>query len=155
MKTRIDEALIMAVEAHEGQTDKSGKPYILHPLAVFSILRNNHEHCHWEYKEFTLEDMLIAALLHDVVEDTPVTLTTIKAKFGDQVAAMVEGVTRKKAKSETYKVFIVRAKSFHPGSRLIKMADIQHNLSRIHLLPEKERSIGKRYLDALEVLRAD
>ena len=83
---RLKVAYDFAEKAHEGQYRKSGEPYIYHPVAVAEIL-------------LSLEmdvTTLVAALLHDVVEDTGVTLEEIKEKFGETVALLVDGVTKLK-----------------------------------------------------------
>jgi guanosine-3',5'-bis(diphosphate) 3'-pyrophosphohydrolase len=80
----IEKAYNFASKFHEGQIRKSGEPYIIHPLSVAKIL-----------VELGLDEItLTAALLHDIVEDTDVTLGEIKAIFGDEVASLVDGVTK-------------------------------------------------------------
>src|SRR5690606_31975470 len=81
---RIREAYDFADKAHEGQLRKSGEPYILHPLAVAEILVNMQ-------MDVT---SVIAALLHDVVEDTTVSLDVVKEKFGSNCAMIVDGLTK-------------------------------------------------------------
>ena len=82
--SKIITAYEFAAKAHEGQTRSSGQPYIIHPLEVAYILA-----------ELELDDSTIcAALLHDVVEDTPITHEDIVREFGDEIAEMVEGVTK-------------------------------------------------------------
>lgn len=80
----LKQAYVVARDAHEGQTRSSGEPYITHPVAVACILaemRLDHE-------------TLMAALLHDVIEDTPATFQDIKQLFGKTVAGLVEGVSK-------------------------------------------------------------
>ena len=85
--TAISKAYETARKAHEGQTRKSGEPYIIHPLCVASILA-----------ELELDkETIIAGLLHDVVEDTVMSLDDIREKFGDEVALLVDGVTKLKS----------------------------------------------------------
>jgi (p)ppGpp synthase/HD superfamily hydrolase len=128
----------LMMRAHADQVDKSGEPYYLHPERV----------------GFNLTDLgpvaVAAGFLHDVVEDTPVTLDEVREQFGPDVAAAVDAVTRRKADGETYRVFIQRAAA-HPVGRWVKLADIQDNVSRLPSLPsEAEReSLGRRYQDAL------
>ena len=81
---KITQAYKVAEKAHEGQLRTSGDPYITHPLAVASILL--------DYCMDT--DTICAALLHDTVEDTDVTLDELRKKFGEDVALMVDGVTK-------------------------------------------------------------
>src|ERR1044071_4662372 len=80
----IDEALNLALKAHDGQLRASGEPYIIHPIAVAELVAG------WGLDH----EAVMAALLHDVVEDTPVTLAELKAQFGDKVGELVDGVTK-------------------------------------------------------------
>src|SRR5436305_11584737 len=80
----VAKAYQVAFDAHDGQVRRSGDPYITHPLAVATILA-----------ELGLDDVTIAAaLLHDAVEDTGISLDDVTREFGPQVAAMVDGVTK-------------------------------------------------------------
>ena len=82
--TRITQAYVFARNAHEGQKRRSGEPYIIHPVAVAQILA-----------EMGMDtDSICAALLHDVVEDTPVTDQQIRVTFGESVEQLVDGVTK-------------------------------------------------------------
>jgi hypothetical protein len=135
-------AIQLCLDAHEGQLDKAGKPYVLHPLRVaFSLWRTS------------TEDTMITALLHDVVEDTDITLEDLKEYFGEVVADAVDGLTRREG--ETYTEFILRCK-LNPISRQVKLADISDNTrpERIACLPESEQGIVKRYEKAKTVLEA-
>jgi (p)ppGpp synthase/HD superfamily hydrolase len=88
MSERISMAIAFGATAHAGQIRKyTGEPYILHPIEVMGIVRN--QSVGWT------EDMLIAAVLHDVVEDTPIALTTIERRFGADVAMLVDDLTDK------------------------------------------------------------
>lgn len=148
-------ALDFAASKHWGQKDKSGQPYILHPIRVSLILQKEFT----TYPEklpagITLEDLMVAGLLHDVVEDCGVTLDQIEEKFGKTVRDIVDGVTRRYLTAdtkETYMDFIRRAK-LHPGARIVKIADLHHNMSRIHNLPLAEQDILQRYLRAERIL---
>ena len=152
--TRLELALQFAIEAHGSQRDKAGQPYINHPIAVAESIQEKYKDGYWPYREFTLEDLIVAALLHDVVEDTNVTLDLVELEFGLPVRIIVDGVTRRKPLGETYQTFVKRAKQ-HPGSRLLKLADIYHNLSRIDSLPSEEQGIRKRYELAVRELNRD
>jgi GTP diphosphokinase / guanosine-3',5'-bis(diphosphate) 3'-diphosphatase len=98
---RVEQALTDARTSHKGQFRKSGEPYIFHPLRVTHLAAR-----HW--MDFP---SVIAALLHDVVEDTPVTLNDVRKKYGEEVAHLVDGLTkvtselmsREDLKKETYK----------------------------------------------------
>ncbi|MEK9892238.1 MAG: HD domain-containing protein, partial [Pseudomonadales bacterium] len=124
-----------AEEAHEGQTRKSGEPYISHPLAVAQILaemRVDHQ-------------CLMAALLHDVIEDTGVPKQLLSKNFDDQVAELVDGVSklssmfhsRAEAQAENFqKMTLAMAKDIRVI--LVKLADRLHNMRTLgHLDPEK------------------
>ena len=89
---RIKDAYALAEQAHEGQKRKTGQPYIIHPIAVANIAA----------EELELDaNTVIAAFLHDVVEDTPYTVEDIRERFGDDVAFLVDAVTKRK--KEKYK----------------------------------------------------
>lgn len=132
-------AVGFATERHEGQVDKSGMPYILHPLAVAKSLI-----FHGEYA-------FIVGVLHDLVEDTETSLLEIAVLFGVSVAEAVDAVSRRK--DETYTEFILRSKA-HPLGRLVKLADLAHNMSpeRMANLPPEMQGISRRYEKALAIL---
>jgi (p)ppGpp synthase/HD superfamily hydrolase len=110
----LDRAIQIAAKAHEGQTDKDGAPYILHPLAVMSRVEGL--------------AAKIVAVLHDVVEDTSVTMNDLRAAgFGSDVLDPLALVTH--AKSEPYADYVIRAKA-NPIARAVKLADLTEN-SRI------------------------
>ena len=148
---RIDEAIKLATAAHEGQFRKSGDPYITHPLAVMKIVEA------WGMDE----DTIIAAVLHDTVEDTSVNLQDIKDQFGEQVAFLVDGVTKLgNARSgmrdlDTYlpstKDNLLRllvATGADIRVLIIKLADRLHNLRTLSALPpEKQKKIAKESLE--------
>ncbi|MBO9609015.1 MAG: bifunctional (p)ppGpp synthetase/guanosine-3',5'-bis(diphosphate) 3'-pyrophosphohydrolase, partial [Paenibacillaceae bacterium] len=121
---RIEEAYVFADQAHHGQLRKSGEPYILHPLAVADILVNMQ-------MDVT---SVIAALLHDVVEDTTVSLEAVREKFGETCAMLVDGLTKlekiqfkskEEQQNENYrKMFVAMAQDIRVI--LIKLADRLH-----------------------------
>jgi len=134
----------LAEECHRGQFRRSGDPYITHPLAVTVILA-----------ELGMDvTTLVAALLHDTVEDTPLTLSTIRADFGDDVAALVDGVTKLEkvkvgdaAEAETIRKMVV-AMARDPRVLVIKLADRLHNMRTLHhLKPEKQERTAKQTLE--------
>lgn len=143
---KIQDAYVIAKNAHEGQTRSSGEPYITHPVAVATILANMHLDC----------DAIRAALLHDVVEDTPVTADKIKDLFGECVANLVIGVTKidklqfrdhKEAQAENFRKMIM-AMTNDIRVILIKLADRTHNMRTIGALrPDKRRRIAKETLE--------
>lgn len=139
MSLRLDRAIHAAVEAHAGQLDKAGHPYILHPLRVMAAVRHHGE------------DAMIAAVLHDVVEDCGVTLGHLAIRFGGTVASAIDAVTRRP--DETYRAFVRRA-TLDPIGRIVKEADLIDNLSRLDELdPAVAVSLGTRYRHALAMVR--
>jgi (p)ppGpp synthase/HD superfamily hydrolase len=134
-------AIEIAVAAHRGQTDKSGAPYILHPLRVMFALATDEER--------------IVGVLHDVVEDSAWTLAQLAAEgFSPTVLAAVEAVTRSPDDAD-YAAFIARAAST-PIARAVKRADLLDNLnaSRLSRVGPAEAERLDRYLLALAALDA-
>jgi GTP diphosphokinase / guanosine-3',5'-bis(diphosphate) 3'-diphosphatase len=142
----IRKAWQFCLEHHKGQLRASGEPYVLHPLEVAMVLA-----------EMKLDSTAIAAgLLHDAVEDTPVTTEDITAKFGEQVAHIVEGVTkidkiqfanREDRQAENVRKMLLAMVS-DVRVVLIKLADRLHNMRTLeHLSPEKQQSISRETLD--------
>jgi guanosine-3',5'-bis(diphosphate) 3'-pyrophosphohydrolase len=142
----VRDAYAIAREAHEGQMRSSGEPYIDHPVAVAQILLN-----------LRLDAASIAAaLLHDVVEDTSVTNEQVAQLFGDEIAHLVDGVTKltaleaqskEEAQAGTYrKMFIAMADD--PRVVLVKLADRLHNMQTISSLSvERQRRIARETLE--------
>ena len=138
---RIESAYQLAREAHKEQRRKSGEPYIMHPVAVAKIVA----------EELRLgPNPIIAAFLHDVVEDTPYTNEDIRERFGDDVAFLVDVVTKKKRKStaasssqiDNYKQML---NSLHYDIRalLIKLSDRLHNMRTLSSMrPDKQMKIA-------------
>lgn len=135
---RIEQAYLYAARAHAGQLRASGEDYIIHPLGVAIVLA-----------EIGLDtDTIVAALLHDVVEDTDVTLAEIEEKFGSTVARLVDGVTklsrledlnRQERQAENLrKMFLAMAEDLRVI--LIKLADRLHNMRTLsYQPPEKQK----------------
>ncbi|SDE60415.1 GTP pyrophosphokinase [Paenibacillus sp. UNCCL117] len=143
---RIREAYEFADQAHYGQVRKSGEPYILHPLAVAEILVN--------MQMDTIS--IIAALLHDVVEDTTVSLESVRDKFGATCAMIVDGLTKlekikfkskEEHQNENYrKMFVAMAQDIRVI--LIKLADRLHNMRTLkHQSEEAQRRIADETLE--------
>jgi guanosine-3',5'-bis(diphosphate) 3'-pyrophosphohydrolase len=134
----LERAIAIAAEAHAGQTDKAGAPYILHPLRVMLRVEGTAAR--------------IAAALHDLVEDTPWTLEALRAEgFSDDVVQAVDGLTRRDG--EVYLDFCRRA-ARDPIARRVKLADIEDNLDpqRMAALPQESRSLADRYRKARAIL---
>lgn len=133
----LDAAIHMAVDAHRGQVDKAGAAYILHPLRV--MLRQGDT------------ERRVAAVLHDVVEDGDVTLTAIRAIFGDAVACAVDALTRRDG--ESYDDFVARCAA-DPIARDVKRDDIADNLdlSRLSAPTERDYARAEKYRKALRLL---
>jgi (p)ppGpp synthase/HD superfamily hydrolase len=121
---RLEEAIEVAVKAHKGQKDRYGQPYILHPLRVMMKLNT--------------EEEKIAGVLHDVVEDSDITLEDLKKKgFTENVLNAVDCMTKRDG--EAYEDYIERAKS-NPISLKVKIADLEDNMDirRIKKITEKD-----------------
>jgi GTP diphosphokinase / guanosine-3',5'-bis(diphosphate) 3'-diphosphatase len=140
----LERAFLVAKEAHTGQLRKSGEEYITHPVAVAAILA-----------EFGLnEAVVIAALLHDTVEDTSYSLTQLRKDFGDEIALLVDGVTKldkltygPTAEAETVRKMIV-AMSRDIRVLLIKLADRLHNARTWkYVSPESAERKARETLD--------
>ncbi len=134
----LTRAIVIAAEAHKGQVDKAGEDYILHPLRLM-------------LKVATPEERM-AAVLHDVVEDSSWTLDRLRDEgFSEVVLRAVEHLTRREG--EDYIAFVERA-GRDPVARVVKRADLEDNLdlSRIPEPTEKDLRRAERYRKALEAL---
>ncbi len=137
----LEEAIALAVEAHKKQKDKSGQPYILHPLRVMFRLQSETER--------------IVAVLHDVVEDSEITFDDLRQMgYNKEVIEALDGVTRRE--EETYEEFINRSQQ-NPISRRVKFADLEDNMEIRRLsreLTERDYKRLQRYKRAWLQLRA-
>lgn len=138
--TLLEQAIELAVKAHDGQIDEDGMPHIVHCMEVMLAVKKELDEHQYDIgtaalAQYTLEELLIAAILHDTVEDSATSLKWIEVTFGEKVAHIVECVTRrglgKGETKETYRDFLYRCKA-DPGARLIKSKDLSHNMSRTH-----------------------
>jgi len=142
----VDAAYRLASDAHEGQVRKSGEPFIMHPLWVANILA-----------ELRLDtETIVAAILHDVVEDTSYTLNDMAAHFGNEVALLVDGVTKLEKfqyTSKTDELAENYRKMFLAMSQdiriiILKIADRLHNMRTLSSMPEhKQKEIAKETLE--------
>lgn len=142
---QIEKAYQVAERWHRGQKRKSGDPYITHPLAVTTILA-----------ELGMDPAtLMAGLLHDTVEDTEYGLDTLRKDFGDQVALLVDGVTKldkvkfgEAAQAETVRKMVV-AMAKDPRVLVIKLADRLHNMRTMRYLKREKQE--KKARETLEI----
>jgi GTP pyrophosphokinase len=142
---RVERAYDVAAYWHREQKRKSGDPYITHPLAVATILA-----------ELGMNtETICAALLHDTVEDTPYTLAELRGEFGDDVAALVDGVTKldkvrygQSAEAETVRKMVV-AMARDIRVLVIKLADRLHNMRTLRYLPREKQERKAR--ETLEI----
>jgi len=140
----VERAYDVAERHHRGQTRRSGDPYITHPLAVATILA----------ELGMTPPTLCAALLHDTVEDTSYTLERLRSDFGDEVAALVDGVTKldkvkygQAAQAETVRKMVV-AMARDIRVLVIKLADRLHNMRTLHFLAAaKQEPISRETLE--------
>ena len=135
----LERAIALAALAHEGQIDKAGAPYILHPLRVMLRL--------------STVDERIAGVLHDVMEDCGWTLDRLRAEgFSEAAIQGIDGVTRRS--EETYEEFIARAAT-DEVARAVKLADLDDNcdLSRLSQVTDRDLLRLKKYEKAISALR--
>ena len=137
---RIKDAYALAAQAHEGQKRNTGQPYIIHPIAVAAITA----------EELELDaNTVISAFLHDVVEDTPYTVEDIRERFGDDVAFIVDAVTKRKKEKykntkqvDNYKQ-ILDSVHYDIRALLVKLSDRLHNMRTLDgMRPDKQMKIA-------------
>jgi RelA/SpoT family (p)ppGpp synthetase len=137
----LNKAYNFALDAHQNQKREEGVPYIIHPVAVANILT-----------ELKLDSATITTgLLHDTIEDTNVTFETVKKEFGEEVANLVEGVTKiseledkasNNSKAENFRKLIL-ATSKDIRVLLVKLADRLHNMRTINFVKDKDKIVKK------------
>lgn len=131
-------AMLLCYEAHRGQTDKSGVPYVFHPIHLAEQMRD--------------EDTTVTALLHDVIEDTVYTFDDlVKMGFSENVITALKLLTHDK--SVPYMEYVAKIKE-NPVAKAVKLADLAHNsdLSRLNSIDDKARSRIQKYEAAKKLL---
>ena len=140
LQALLERAIAIAEQQHAGQVDKAGRPYIEHPLRVMKAMSNDAER--------------VVAILHDVIEDTSLTLNELAAEgFPDYILGALDSVTRRAG--ETYEAFVARAAANAIGRR-VKYADLQDNadLSRIEAPSATDHARTAKYHRAMAQLNA-
>ncbi|MFT8352438.1 HD domain-containing protein [Clostridium saccharoperbutylacetonicum] len=135
----LEKAIALAANAHEGQVDKAGEPYILHPLRLMLSRKNESER--------------ICAVLHDVIEDTDITLDNLRNQgFSEEVITALDALSRRE--NESYDDFISRI-LYNKLACYIKLADLKDNmdLSRIEVPTERDYQRTKKYRKAADRIR--
>jgi hypothetical protein len=134
----IEDAIILAATAHRGQVDKSGEPYILHPLRVMQAVPAG--------------DARLVAVLHDVVEDTPVELDELRRLgYSEAVVDAIDAISRRQG--EAYFDFVRRAVD-NPLARLVEREDIADNSKpeRLRFMGAGAKSMLERYRKAMQIV---
>ena len=142
----LEKAYVFSAKVHQGQVRRSGEPYLIHPLEVAGIL----------VKMKLDMASVITGLLHDTIEDTLTTMEEIKERFGDEIAQLVDGVTkisqisfqtREEQQAENFrKMILAMVKDIKVI--LIKLADRLHNMRTLHFLdPQKQQEIAQETLE--------
>jgi (p)ppGpp synthase/HD superfamily hydrolase len=137
----LERAILIAAEAHLGQRDKAGAPYILHPLRMMMRMES--------------EAAMIAAVLHDVVEDSDWTLEQLRSEgFSEEVLRAVDCLTHKEG--ESYDEFVVRVRANAIAS-LVKIADLEDNMNvkRIGEMTPKDLARIEKYHRAWRILKEE
>jgi hypothetical protein len=135
----LEHAIALAAKAHEGQIDKAGAPYILHPLRMMLRLITTEER--------------ITAVLHDVVEDCGWSLEGLRAEgFSEGIVTAVDALTRRP--NESYETFVLRAAA-NPIGRRVKLADLQDNsdLARIAAPTQRDYERIEKYRRAIALIQ--
>ena len=123
----LERAIELAVQAHRGQTDKAGRPYILHPLYLM--------------QQFEDQEAMMVAVLHDSVEDSDLTLDDLAREgFSSGVLAAVDAITHRDG--EAYDDYIKRVQT-HPTARLVKLADLEHNMDVRRMSTVHDRDLAR------------
>ena len=132
-------AMQIAYEAHHGQVDKCGMPYIFHPFHLAEQMESEYAVC--------------VALLHDVIEDTDVTLEELAAEFPPEVIEALDLMTHRE--DEPYLSYVEKIKP-NPLAKAVKLADLTHNTDRTRMPldgPEVQERLEEKYHRAFEILK--
>ena len=127
----------IAYKAHEGQTDKAGVPYIFHPIHIA--------------EQMDSEESCVVALLHDVIEDSDITLEILSKYFNDDIIAALRVLTKKE--NDDYVMYIKRVKTNKLATK-VKIKDLEHNrdLTRLNEVTDKDRKRSMKYWEAIRYL---
>lgn len=127
----------IAYKAHEGQTDKAGVPYIFHPIHIA--------------EQMDSEESCVVALLHDVIEDSDITLEILSKYFNDNIIAALRVLTKKE--NDDYVMYIKRVKTNKLATK-VKIKDLEHNrdLTRLDEVTDKDRKRSMKYWEAIRYL---
>ena len=133
------EAMKLAYAAHHGQADKAGVPYLFHPIHLAEEMEDEYSTC--------------VALLHDVVEDTDVTLEQLTKVFPTEVVEAVAAMTH--SKDEPYLDYVARLKE-NPIAKAVKLADLRHTSDQTRMVDASEEMLAyfrEKYRKAFEILK--
>ena len=127
----------IAYKAHEGQTDKAGVPYIFHPIHIA--------------EQMDSEESCVVALLHDVIEDSDITLEILSKYFNDDIITALRVLTKKE--NDDYLMYIKRVKTNKLATK-VKIKDLEHNrdLRRLDEVTDKDRKRSMKYWEAIRYL---
>lgn len=127
----------IAYRAHEGQTDKAGVPYIFHPIHIA--------------EQMDSEESCVVALLHDVIEDSDITLEILSKYFNDDIITALRVLTKKE--NDDYVMYIKRVKTNKLATK-VKIKDLEHNrdLTRLDEVTDKDRKRSLKYWEAIRYL---
>ena len=136
--SQTKKAMIIAFNAHLNQIDKSGVPYIYHPIHVA--------------EQMDTEEECIVALLHDVVEDTDITFADLEKEFSPSVIEALKLLTRDK--TVDYMEYVEKVKT-NPIARKVKLVDLMHNSdeSRLNAVTLKDEERHKKYIKAISIIK--
>ena len=127
----------IAYKAHEGQTDKAGVPYIFHPIHIA--------------EQMDSEESCVVALLHDVIEDSDITLEILSKYFDDDIIAALRVLTKKE--NDDYVMYIKRVKTNKLATK-VKIKDLEHNrdLTRLDEVTDRDKKRSMKYWEAIRYL---